>query len=156
MLSVYTDTSVIGGCFDIEFRRFSNVLFEEFKTGMKHLVISELVLLELKRAREEVVLKLNEIPASFKTEYKNTAEAAELAKAYIAGGALGNKCYNDALHIAIATLSKAEVLASWNFKHIVNLNRIKLYNSINLQMGYQTIEIRTPREILIPVDYEKE
>jgi hypothetical protein len=61
---------------------------------------------------------------------------------------LTNKSYNDALHIAIATINNSEVLASWNFKHIVNLDRIRLYNSINLRLGYRIIEIRTPREIL--------
>jgi hypothetical protein len=63
-------------------------------------------------------------------------------------GALTNKSYNDALHIALATINNADVLASWNFKHIVNINRIRLYNSINLKLGYKMIEIRTPREIL--------
>ena len=67
---------------------------------------------------------------------------------YIEEGALTLKSYNDALHIALATLNNADVLASWNFKHIVNLDRIKLYNSINLRLGYKIIEIRSPREIL--------
>ena len=58
------------------------------------------------------------------------------------------KSYNDALHVALATLNNADVLASWNFKHIVNLDRINLYNSINLRLGYKIIEIRSPREIL--------
>ena len=59
------------------------------------------------------------------------------------------KSYNDALYIALATLNNADVLSSWNFKHIVNLDRIKLYNnSINLRLGYKIIEIRSPREIL--------
>ncbi len=75
-------------------------------------------------------------------------EAIRLAETYITEGALTNKSYNDALHIALATLHNSEVLASWNFKHIVNLERIRLYNSINLRLGYRMIEIRTPREIL--------
>jgi hypothetical protein len=58
------------------------------------------------------------------------------------------------LHIALATLNNADVLASWNFKHIVNLDRIRLYNSINLRLGYRLIEIRTPREILNLTDNE--
>ncbi len=61
-----------------------------------------------------------------------------------------NKSYIDALHIALATINNADVLASWNFKHIVNLDRIRLYNSINFRQGYRMIEIRTPREILKP------
>jgi len=39
-------------------------------------------------------------------------------------------------------------MVSWNFKHIVNLNRIRLYNSVNLKIGYPMIDIRSPREVL--------
>jgi hypothetical protein len=48
-------------------------------------------------------------------------------------------------------VNKADVLVSWNFKHIVNLERIRGYNSINFRKGYQMTEIRTPKEIF---DYE--
>jgi hypothetical protein len=57
------------------------------------------------------------------------------------------------MHIALATIYKADVLASWNFKHIVNLERIKGYNGVNLNCGYSTVEIRSPRELL---KYDKE
>ena len=60
------------------------------------------------------------------------------------------------MHIAIATIYNADVLASWNFKHIVNLNRIRLYNSINMRIGYKILEIRTPREILNMEKYGNE
>jgi len=145
---VYTDTSVIGGCFDIEFKEHSLALFDEFKTGVKRLLLSDLVLLELQQAEKETLSKLMEVPACYKTEVKITVKAVRLAKTYITEGALSNRSYNDALHIALATLHTADVLASWNFKHIVNLDRIKLYNAINARMGYRIIEIRTPREIL--------
>ncbi len=59
-----------------------------------------------------------------------------------------HKYRSDALHIAIATINKVDVLTSWNFKHIVNLSRIRLYNSINLKYGYGQIEIRSPRDIV--------
>jgi hypothetical protein len=62
--------------------------------------------------------------------------------------AVPNKFYEDALHIAIATINQVNVLASWNFKHIVNLDRIRMYNSVNLKNGLPMLEIRTPREIL--------
>jgi len=61
----------------------------------------------------------------------------------------------NALHIAIATINQVSVLASWNFKHIVNLDRIRMYNSVNLKNGFSILEIRTPREILKPDDNEK-
>jgi predicted nucleic acid-binding protein len=147
-MKVYTDTSVIGGCFDDEFKEWSNALFQEFVSGIKQIMLSDLTLQELELAREEVREKVIEIPEQHKVGIGITDEAIHLAETYITEGALTNKSYNDALHIALATLNNSDVLASWNFKHIVNLDRIRLYNSINLKLGYRMIEIRTPREIL--------
>lgn len=60
---------------------------------------------------------------------------------------MGETSLGDCQHIATATLNYADVLVSWNFKHIVNLPRIRGYNSINLREGHHTLEIRTPKEI---------
>ncbi len=133
-MNVYTDTSTIGGCFDKEFKEWSVALFEEFKVGTKFIILSDLTLQELEFARQEIREKVLEIPASNQITISITDEAINLAENYINEGALTNKSYNDALHIALATLNNADVLASWNFKHIVNLSRIKLYNSINLKL----------------------
>jgi hypothetical protein len=65
---------------------------------------------------------------------------------------VGKTSRADCIHIAIATLNNADMLVSWNFKHIVNLNRIRGYNSVNQKYGHKTLEIRTPREIL---EYEE-
>jgi hypothetical protein len=46
-----------------------------------------------------------------------------------------------------------DLLVSWNFKHIVNVYRIRGYNSVNLKMGYATLSIHSPKEI---VGYENE
>ena len=153
---VYTDTSVIGGCFDDEFKEWSLALFEEFKSGIKLMMLSDLTIEELELAREEVRNKIKEVSDTHQKTVGITDEAIKLAETYIIEGALTNKSYNDALHIALATINVADVLASWNFKHIVNINRIRLYNSINLRLGYHLIEIRTPREILKPKDNEEE
>ena len=74
-------------------------------------------------------------------------EAEELAAAYIEDGALGARMRADALHIALASVARVDVLVSWNFKHIVNLKRIHEYNAVNLKKGYPLLEIRTPREV---------
>lgn len=147
-MKVYTDTSVIGGYFDIEFQKWSVELFEEFLQGTKYIVFSELTAQELEFAREEIRNLIAEIPLENRIDISISDEAINLAETYILEGALTNKSYNDALHISLATLNNCDVLASWNFKHIVNLDRIRLYNSINLRLGYRMIEIRTPREIL--------
>jgi len=123
---------------------------------MEKLMLSDLTLQELEFAREEVRNKMNEIPQKNRIHIGITDEAIHLAEIYIVEGALTSKSYNDALHIALATIFNADVLASWNFKHIVNLERIRLYNSINLRLGYKMLEIRTPREILKSKDNEKE
>ncbi len=68
-------------------------------------------------------------------------------QAYITAGVIPAKMRADAQHIAIATVARVDVLVSWNFKHIVNLQRIHGYNSVNLRKGYPTLEIRAPREV---------
>ena len=155
-MKVYSDTSAIGGCFDEEFEEWSNALVEEFRTGKKRLVLSDLTLQELESAPQEVKDKLGEIPKGNQIAIGITNEVIQLAETYVNEAALTIKSFNDALHIALATIYNADVLASWNFKHIVNLNRIRLYNSINLKLGYRMIEIRTPREILEMPDNEEE
>jgi len=81
-------------------------------------------------------------------------ESEELANKYLLDKAVTEKYYEDALHIAIATIQQVHVLASWNFKHIVNLEKIKLYNAVNLKNSYPMIEIRTPREIINFIENE--
>jgi hypothetical protein len=145
---VYIDTSVIGGCFDIEFEEWSNLLFDDFKKGFKTAVISDITLDELNDAPLRVRENFNTIPEDFIEIILADDECKNLAGLYLSEGAVSKKFYEDALHIAIATINQVHVLASWNFKHIVNLDRIRLYNAVNMKNGYQVLEIRTPREIL--------
>jgi predicted nucleic acid-binding protein len=154
-MKIYADTSVIGGCFDEEFHFWSNNLFDQFKKGIETLMLADLTLQELEFARDEVRDKILQVRETQIIHIETTDEAIRLAQTYITEGALTKKSYNDALHIALASIYNADVLASWNFKHIVNLQRIRLYNSINLRLGYKLLEIRTPREILNTQDYEK-
>lgn len=147
-LKVYIDTSVIGGCFDKEFSEWSNKLFDEFINGNMIAVISDIISDELEKAPEYIQNKIKEIPIPNIIQIWKNDEADIIAKKYVEYNAISKKFYNDALHIAIATINKVDILVSWNFKHIVNYNRIKLYNSINMMNSYQLIEIRTPREVV--------
>jgi len=145
---VYIDTSVIGGCFDTEFEEWSNRLFDEFVFGNRIAVISDITLDELSDAPNRVKEKFNKIHEDHLEIILSNAESHDLADFYIKEKAVSMKFYEDALHIAISTINRVSVLASWNFKHIVNLDRIRLYNAVNLKCGYSILEIRTPREIL--------
>jgi len=145
---IYTDTSVIGGCEDEEFAEYSVRLFDSFVRSDRVLVLSSLTIQELGSAPAEVRRRLASVPESNIESLQLDAEAIELAEAYISAGVLTAKMRADAQHIAIATVGRVAVLVSWNFKHIVNLQRIHGYNSVNLRQGYQMLEIRTPREVL--------
>ena len=147
-LRLYIDTSVIGGCFDEEFSEFSLKLIEEFKTGQKIMNISDLTLKELEDAPSEVREVLQQIPDDNIEYLSLNEEAIKLAERYIKEKIVSSKYLLDAQHIAIATINRSDVLVSWNFRHIVNLRRIHLYNSINLKYGYPLIEIRSPREVI--------
>lgn len=145
---IYIDTSVIGGCFDEEFAEWSNLLFAEFVEGNKIAIISDILIDELSKASDIIKNKIKEIPQEYLEIQKKNDDIIFLANSYIQNNAISQKYSDDALHIALATVCKADVLVSWNFKHIVNLRRIQLYNAINLTNGYSLIEIRTPREVL--------
>ena len=151
-LRIYVDTSVIGGCEDEEFSTVTLRLWDKFLAGEYVIVISDLTLQEIEGAPVNVREHLKDIPANHQLQVELNAEARELADAYITRGVVGPGSFADALHVAIATANRVDVLVSWNFKHIVNLGRIRLFNAVNLEQGYGLIEIRTPKEVL----YEKD
>ncbi len=145
---VYIDTSVIGGCLDDEFAMWSKSLFDEFRSGIKIAVISDLTLRELEEAPEEVRQTLLELPSESIEYVFLTDEAIALADTYITQGVVNERHLIDAQHIAIATIERVDVLVSWNFKEIVNLERIRKFNAVNLMQGYHLLEIRSPLEVL--------
>jgi hypothetical protein len=145
---IYTDTSVIGGCLDAEFEEASRQLLDMFKMGEAILVLSDLTLVELQEAPAAVRAVLEEVSEAHREYVELTEEAAVLAQRYIDVGVIGAAKRVDAQYIAVATISRVEVLVSWNFRHIVNLQRIRGYNSVNLRHGYPLLEIRTPQEVI--------
>ncbi len=145
---LYVDTSVLGGCFDEEFSRWSIYLINEFKTGMKISVISDLTLRELEDAPTNVRNIINDIPDESKEYIIFNDEARKLANLYIAENVVSKNSLLDAQHIALATINKVDFLISWNFKHIVNMSKIRHYNSVNLKYGYAILDIRTPMEVI--------
>jgi hypothetical protein len=76
-----------------------------------------------------------------------TEEATMLTASYAEHGALPLKFRNDMLHIALATVADIDVLVSWNFKHIVRLDKIRIFNAVNLELGYKQLQIYSPREV---------
>lgn len=112
------------------------------------MVLSSLTLAELEAAPAKVQAVIKAVPKQFIDYIEFTQDASELAEVYLREGVVTKKCRVDAQHIATATVNRVDVLVSWNFKHIVNLERIHGYNSVNLRRGYPLLEIRTPIEVL--------
>lgn len=148
MKRLYLDTSVFGGYFEPEFQFWTQSLFDQIKEERHVLLYSGLTDFELSDAPKEVSDLILEVPDNCIEIIEINQEALNLADAYINEQVVGKISRPDCIHISLATLNNADVLVSWNFKHIVNLNRIRGYNSVNYKLGYQILEIRTPREIL--------
>ncbi|MEO6723106.1 MAG: hypothetical protein ABIN67_22260 [Ferruginibacter sp.] len=145
---VYIDTSVVGGQFDKEFSADTIPFFEAVTNGQIIIIVSDLLEAELLRAPQHIRDFLTTLPSQQIENIRLTQDAAELADQYILAKVVGQTSRADCQHIAMATTIKADVLVSWNFKHIVNLDKIRGYNGINYQLGHNMIEIRTPKEII--------
>lgn len=145
---IYIDTSIVGGFFDEEFKDATKMLFKRLENKEIKFVVSDLLDLELINAPIHVKELLLSYPADFFERIELTDDALKLADSYISENVVGKTSIEDCRHIALATIYKVDVLASWNFKHIVNLDRIKGYNSVNLKLGYTMIEIRSPKDLV--------
>lgn len=149
---IYIDTSVLGGYFDKEFDVATRRLFDEVKKGEYQVVVSNITEGELLNAPERIRTLLNDLDIDYEI-IALTDDAVNLALEYIKENVVGQTSYGDCLHIAIATISRLDLLVSWNFKHIVNIRRIRGYNGINIKNGYPPIEIRSHQDL---IDYEND
>lgn len=145
---IYIDTSIVGGYFDIEFKDVTFKLFERLERDEVIFVVSDLLDLELMNAPIHVKELLLKYPNEKFERIEFSEKANNLAEQYVERNVVGRTSIEDCRHIALATLNNVDVLASWNFKHIVNLDRINGYNLVNLQNGFAEIEIRSPKDLI--------
>lgn len=143
---LYIDTSVFGGHFDDEFSEHTIPFFERIDAREFYVLFSTVTQDELEKAPEKVKELVRSIHADITSFIEVDEEAINLALEYISENVVGKTSYADCLHIALATIHRADFLVSWNFKHIVNIERIRGYNSVNIKNGYKPLEIRSPRE----------
>ncbi len=112
---IYIDTSVVGGYFDEEFKEATNGLFKRLEDNEILFVVSDLLDLELIGAPEKVRELLHKYPTDKFQRVELTEESIKLADKYIAEKVVGQTSLEDCRHIALATINKVDVLASWNF-----------------------------------------
>lgn len=146
-IRVYADTSVFGGVFDEEFDRGSKAFFKEVQEKKFILITSDLVREEISAAPQKVRMYFEKM-LSYCEIAEIQAETLVLQAAYLREDILSHKYAADALHVALATVSNAKMIISWNFKHIVNYQKIPLYNAVNKLKGYNSIDIYSPLEVI--------
>ena len=115
---IYIDTSVFGGYFDKEFSEDTIPFFKKIISDNVEILVSQTLELELYRA-PSFITDLYESLGNLKN-VELTEEVENLALKYIEEKVVGKTSLADCQHIALATINNADVLASWNFKHIVN------------------------------------
>ena len=148
---IYVDTSVFGGCFDDEFQKESKKLFDEIRGGRFILIASSAILQELSKAPDNIKNLIASVPGEYLETPETTQEVRNLRDAYLAAKIVGKQSIVDAEHIAAASVFGADLIVSWNFKHIVHFDKIPRFQGVNLTLGYRPIPIYSPKEV---VSYE--
>ena len=146
-IRVYVDTSVFGGTQDEEFSGPSRRFFTRVAEGRYVVLVSQITIAELDGAPEAVNDVLLSLPPTGVERVAIGQDVDDLADAYIAARALGRTSLADAMHVAAATVAGADLILSWNFRHIVRFDRIRMFNGVNALNGYRSLDIRSPLEV---------
>lgn len=161
-IKVYLDTSVINFLYAEDAPEKKEITLEFFdmyvKEGIYIVFISPIVIDEINRTNDED--KRNKLLGVVKTYNINViditeekTEIAKLSSLYIEQSAIPKDKLEDAMHIAIATINEMDILLSWNYKHLANINKERIISAINLLAGYtKPLKMVTPMEVV----YEKE
>ena len=145
---IYVDASAVGGAFNKKFSQRTRPFWDAVQRGEIIVILSDVLKNEVDPAPKIVRDFFGALPESQTEWVFATEEAKNLATQYIAENVVGKTSFDDCVHIALATIAKADMLVSWNFRHIVNIKRIQGYNSVNMKLGYPQLEIRTPEEVI--------
>lgn len=88
-----------------------------------------------------------ELRRSLLTVLEESPESLALARAYVSAGAIPADYEDDARHIAVATINDIRVIVSWNFRHMVNIERKRKINSVNVREGLPLLDLVSPWEV---------
>ncbi|MCL1984265.1 MAG: type II toxin-antitoxin system VapC family toxin [Methanomassiliicoccaceae archaeon] len=149
---VYMETTTFNYFFDDDRgqdHKYTVKLFEQIKDGKFEAFTSAYVIDELKKAREEKRDKMLELVNKYGIGLIGRNDEVErLGRLYVAKGVIPKGFLTDALHIAIATVHGLDIIVSMNFEHIVKLKTIRMTGIINIENGYDPIEIRSSGEVV--------
>ena len=151
-LKIYLDTSVISYLDQPDSQEKmeqTRKLWKILQIGKYDVVISDLVLIEINECKEPKRSILKEYLAQINYKRVNiTEETEEIANEIIKEGILNPKSFDDCLHIASAIISDCNIIISWNFKHMVNVDTINGVRKITFAKRYNNIDIYAPYVLL--------
>ena len=142
-LSLYLDTSVVGGYFDSEFMADTQALWRLREAGRFRFVASQAVVDEITSAPPEIQKLMRDSFAPDDVLFISE-EMEQLAAAYLAKGVVSARFAGDAQHVAVSVVAQIDFLVSWNFKHLTNLRREAGFNAVNILQGYRPVRIVAP------------
>ena len=146
--TLYLDTSVIGGYYDAEWMQDTRELWRQAKEGNWKLLTSVITERELLAAQLAVRDLFEETFPNAEVLLPETDEADDLAHEYLKAGVVSERYADDAMHVAICTVQRINFLVSWNFRHLVNVQREAGFNAVNLLQGYPMVSIVNPKELI--------
>jgi len=148
---VYLETTLFNYYFDEDRDAHTDTvtLFEECASGRFEPYTSLYVIDEIADAPNEKREKMMALIERYGlTVLSASDEVDHLARRYISEGALPQGSLTDASHIAAASVHALDMIVSLNFRHIVRDKTVKLTGAINTLLGYKTIEIHSPMEVI--------
>jgi predicted nucleic acid-binding protein len=147
-LRIYLDTSVLSAYWDerapermADTREFWGRL-SEFEASTSDLVRSEIARTPNAQHRARLASLADDTANVVVSE-----DARELAAEYVRRGLFAPEMYDDALHVAVAVLSRQDAIVSWNFRHLVNRRKRAQVNEVNVVLGLPMVEILAPSEL---------
>lgn len=155
-LRIYFDTSVINFLFANDAPEKRDITIEYFKKYVEPSIyehyISDIVKDEINRTKDEdlrnrlleplLKYQLLDLPL------EPLDEIQDLAEHYIISKVIPEKKIDDALHVAVCTVQKIDILLSWNFRHLANINKERKIMVANVEAGYTfTPRLANPMEV---------
>jgi hypothetical protein len=146
-LKIYLDTSIINFLYvndAPEYRKATEVFFDnvvaknKIDTYISNIVIDEINKTDDKN-RRSMLLETFDKYKNIKTliaENETIDEIALLSENYIRNGIIPPKKVADSFHIAYSTIFQMDILLSWNFQHLANVNKEQKVIILNKTLGY--------------------
>ena len=157
---VYLDTSIVNflkADDSPDYREVTELFFEknvvsdEIETYVSRIVFQEINNTENLVKRNELLDIFTKYP-NIKTLVAGDQNAEEinfLVEKYLDNGIIPRKNIADAFHVAYSTIFEMDILLSWNFKHLANINKEQKIIIVNKLNGYHyPFRMANPLEVI--------